>query len=566
LKISLEKIVKKLPSGKGPGTATTSGGRIRRGWRIGLALLSAGLLLLSFPSLDRPEAAWVALAPLLLAVGGGEETASPRWAFGLGWLTGIIWIFFAENWIAHSMIVYGQFVTVLAYGVALLFAAILAIFPGLFALAMRELVRSFGWMAFGAAPIVWVAGEWLRQAITGVTWNAIGISQVGQYRVARLAQYGGVYLVSAEVVALSAILVLVIRLRQRSAGRVAVLLGLAATLLYFLPSTAQPVEGETGAVVRVGGIQPNLPPDGTTHPERLGEDLENHLRLTRETVAARREGGGGLDLMVWAESPLSLFHDTDPVLRELLAALAKETGAYLIINGVGREGEAFFNSLHLIDPRPTQALESPRRYDKMRLVPFGEYVPFRAILGRFVPAITGDFQPGEEAVVHLLRLETERTATITDEAGEITPKIERTTNFVRVGGFICYEAAYPDLVRQFVRNGATLLVNISNDAWFGETAGPRQHLAHARMRAIETDRDLIRVTNSGISALLTADGRVVDPLPSFITGTQIWEAQARRSQTIYVRHGDWFAISSTLLTFALLGGSIWRRSRRAPLP
>jgi len=537
---------------------------------VGLALLSAGLLLLSFPSFDRPEAAWVALAPLLLAVGGGEETASPRRAFGLGWLTGIIWIFFAENWIAHSMIVYGQFVTVLAYGVALLFAAILAIFPGLFALGMRELVRSFGWMAFGAAPLVWVASEWLRQAITGVTWNAIGISQVGQYRVARLAQYGGVYLVSAEVVALSAILVLVVRLRQRSAGRAAVLLGLAATLLYFLPSTAQPVEGETGAVVRVGGIQPNLPPDGTAHPERLDEDLENHLRLTRETAAADGEAEEGLDLMVWAESPLSLFHDSDPALRERLATLAKETGAYLIINGVGREGEAYFNSLHLIDPRPTQALEPPRRYDKIRLVPFGEYVPFRAVLGRFVPAITGDFQPGREAIVHLLRLETERTATITDEAGEITSphlKIERTTNFVRVGGFICYEAAYPDLVRQFVRNGATLLVNVSNDAWFGETAGPRQHLAHARMRAIETDRDLIRVTNSGISALLTADGRVVDPLPSFVTGTQIWEARARRSQTIYVRHGDWFAISCTLLTFALLGGSIWRRrSRPTPNP
>jgi apolipoprotein N-acyltransferase len=534
---------------------------------VGLALLSAGLLLLCFPSLDRPEAAWVALAPLLLAVGGGQETASSRQAFGLGWLTGIVWIFFAENWIAHSMIVYGQFVTVLAYGVALLFAAILAIFVGLFTLGMRELVRSFGWMAFGAAPIVWVAGEWLRQAITGVTWNALGISQVGQYRVARLAQYGGVYLVSAEVVAVSAVLVLALRLRQRSAGRVAALLGLAATLLYFLPSTAQPVTGETGALVRVGGIQPNLPPDGTARPERLAEDLESHLRLTRETVAEQGGGEKRVDLMVWAESPLSLFHDTDPVLRERLSTLAKETGAYLVVNGVGREGESFFNSLHLIDPRPTQTLEPARRYDKIRLVPFGEYVPFRNILGRFVPAITGDFQPGRDAIVHLLKLETERAATITGEAGETTPpllKIERTTNFVRIGGFICYEAAYPDLVRQFVRNGATLLVNVSNDAWFGETAGPRQHLAHARMRAIETDRDLIRVTNSGISALLTADGRVIDPLPSFVTGTQVWEAQARRGQTIYVRHGDWFAISCTVLTFALLGGVVWRRSRHAP--
>ncbi|MEY3284211.1 MAG: apolipoprotein N-acyltransferase [Acidobacteriota bacterium] len=133
-----------------------------------------------------------------------------------------------------------------------------------------------------------------------------------------------------------------------------------------------------------------------------------------------------------------------------------------------------------------------------------------------------------------------------------------------MGGFICYEAAYPDLVRRFVKDGATLLVNLSNDGWFGNTAGARQHLAHARMRAIENDRDIVRVTNSGISALITAEGAVIDQLPQFISGSQFWQAQARRNITTYVRYGDWFAISAVILTILLIGAAlVIERRRRA---
>jgi apolipoprotein N-acyltransferase len=138
---------------------------------------------------------------------------------------------------------------------------------------------------------------------------------------------------------------------------------------------------------------------------------------------------------------------------------------------------------------------------------------------------------------------------------EPSPAIERTTNYVRVGSFICYEAAYPNLVRRFVKDGATLLVNVSNDAWFGNTAGARQHLMHAVMRAIENDRDLLRVTNAGVSALIAADGRVVDPLPMFTAGAQIWRAQTRRDQTFYTRRGDWFAVGCVILTMAALAAT-----------
>jgi len=237
--------------------------------------------------------------------------------------------------------------------------------------------------------------------------------------------------------------------------------------------------------------------------------------------------------------------------------LTRETGSYLITSTATREDQRYFNSVHTISPHSNSQFDAKplRRYDKIRLVPFGEYVPWRPVLGRFVPTIVGDFTPGDEAVVNLLRLGAERAVITTGEGGAPSAAIERTTNYVRVGSFVCYEAAYPNLVRRFAQNGATLLVNVSNDAWFGNTAGARQHLMHAMMRAIENDRDLLRVTNSGISALVTADGRVVDPLPMFISGAQVWQARAHSVRTFYTQRGDYFAVGCAILAAAVLAAS-----------
>jgi apolipoprotein N-acyltransferase len=307
-------------------------------------------------------------------------------------------------------------------------------------------------------------------------------------------------------------------------------------------------------------VQPDIPPDSS----ETVRDLENNVRLTKEAI--NRAPDKRADIVIWAESPLTLFYESDPVIRERLDTLARETGSYLIVSTAARDDQRYFNSVHTISPWPLSPNIQPaplRRYDKIRLVPFGEYVPWRPVLGRFVPAIVGDFTPGNEAVVNLLKLETQREAIIAGNDNAPEAAIERTTNYVRVGSFICYEAAYPNLVRRFVQNGATLLVNVSNDAWFGNTAGARQHLTHAMMRAIENDRDLLRVTNSGISALVTADGRVVDPLLMFQAGAQVWQAQARRERTFYTRYGDWFAIGCAILSVVVLAISLANLSRRS---
>ncbi|MGH9769729.1 MAG: apolipoprotein N-acyltransferase [Blastocatellia bacterium] len=526
-------------------------------WQSTAAVVSAFLLLLSFPPFELSFLAWVALAPLLKVIASGVTVRRALW---LGWLTGIEFTFFAENWIAHSMTNFGQMLTVIAYAVALLFAAILAVFPAIFAAVMAKLTRRFGWGAMAFAPIVWVATEWLRPIVTGVTWNALGISQVRHFRIASLSQLGGVYLISAEIVAVSALIVLLLKFRERSVARAAVVLFLFAAVFFMLPpQLRRQAQPQDTAAVTVVGVQPNLPPDSPG----TAQDLENSVRLTKEAI--NRAPDKRADIVIWAESPMALFYENDPAVRERLDALARETGSYLIVSTATRDDGRYFNSVHTINPQPDGQQSPLRRYDKIRLVPFGEYVPWRPLLGRFVPAIVGDFTPGSEAVVNPLRLHTERAAIVMGDEGAPSPAIERTTNYVRVGSFICYEAAYPNLVRRFVQNGATLLVNVSNDAWFGNTAGARQHLMHAMMRAIENDRDLLRVTNAGISAHVTADGRVVDPLPMFTSGAQVWQAQTRRDRTFYTRRGDWFAVCCAILSGAVLSAGLTNSFRRSSL-
>ncbi len=522
-----------------------------------MAVLTAVLLLLSFPNFDLDYLAWVALAPLLSVLAQGVSLGRAAW---LGWLTGVLFTFFAENWIAHSMVYFGGMAMIAAYAVAFLFASALALFPAAFALTMSLLIKrfgQFGWASITLAPFVWVATEWLRPVVTGVTWNALGISQVNHFFIARLSQYGGVYLLSAEIVAVSSLLVLLLRFKERGVARVAALLFVTGGVIFILPTMNQESAIPNFASVSVIGVQPNLPPDSDQSPEAFERDLQNNVTLTKEAIA--RTPDKAVDLVVWAESPLALFYENDSALRERLDSLAVETGSYFILNTITRDDWRYYNSIHVVKPDKASTaipnlpnINPMKRYDKIRLVPFGEYIPFKSILGKVVEAFAtsgvGGFTTGTEPVVNTLRLTTERQGFVSGTDSAKAGAIERTTNFARVGAFICYEAAYPDLVRGFVNNGATLLVNVSNDAWFGSTAGARQHLAHARMRAIENDRDLIRVTNSGISALITANGQLIDPLPSFQSGTQFWRAQLRRSQTFYSKHGNWFVISSLLVT------------------
>ncbi len=505
-------------------------------WQSTLATATALLWLLAVPPFGIGWLAFIAFAPLLYALCEGVRWTRALW---LGWLTGLLFTFFAANWVAYPMINYGGMPAVAAYAVAFLFAALLACFPALFAAGMSVLLNRLGVWALALAPLVWTATEFMRSLVTGVTWNALGMTQVKTFAVARLAQYGGVSLLSALIVAASALLVLFTHMSKPHVRWAASALLLFGAIFFWLPAL-QPPTPASGVPVNVLGVQPNIPVN-----IQLGDNaryLLKTIQMTRTGAAQHRP-----DLIVWAECPLTLFYENEEETRARLNELAQQTNAYLIVNTAGRDdSNHYFNSVTTLTPSG----EALQRYDKMRLLPFGEYVPLRALLGRFVPAMIGDFTPGTSAVVNRLRLETQRERVASEDA----EGIERTTSFVRTGAFICYEAAFPEHVRRYVQQGATLLVNLSEDGWFGTTAENEQHLLHTLMRAIETDRDVVRVTNTGISALLTADGRIVDAMPSSSEATQRWQAHTRSGQTFYTRHGEWFAwlcVGASLLGLGL---------------
>jgi apolipoprotein N-acyltransferase len=502
------------------------------------SILTALLLWLAFPRYSYDFFAWIALAPLLFVITSG---ISLRKAFLLGWLAGLIFTFLAESWIAHSMTHYGGFLTIVAYGVALLFAAILAIFPGLFAMLTAWFSTRFGLWTVALTPALWVATEWLRPMITGVTWNALGVSQYEHFSIARLSRFGGVYLISWQIVCASALCVLFAKVRVGGAARV-----IAAVVIMLVAPFLLPERDSEGVMpVMVAAVQPNISLASAVTPDYFERNLENVLTLSRRAIADAQDRK--LDLIVWAESPLALPLESDAAVRGRVEAHARESGCYIIANTISHDGEKYFNSVNIIPPDYKLHRAVPlRRYDKIRLVPFGEYVPMRPLLGRFVPAIVGEFSAGRDAVVNTLRLESKREGIALGDVAEY--QIQRETRFVRTGAFICYEAAYPNLVREFVRNGATLLINVSDDAWFGETSGPQQHLAHAVMRAVENDRDIVRATNTGITALVTSEGRVVEQLPGFVEGSKVWNAQTKNSKTYYTQYGDLFALACGLLS------------------
>ncbi|NOT59343.1 MAG: apolipoprotein N-acyltransferase [Acidobacteria bacterium] len=515
-------------------------------WQSTLATASALLWLLAVPPFGVGWLAWIAFVPLLYALCNNVRWTRALW---LGWLTGLLFTFFAANWITHPMIHFGGMPAIAAYAVAFLFSAILACFPALFAAIQVTLLNRFGAWTLAFAPMIWAATEFARAFITGITWNAVGITQVKTFVVARLVQYGGVYLLSALVMAGSAILVLFTRLKQPRVRHAVSALLLLSAIAFWLPAF-QPPRDSSGVAVNVLGVQPNIPVD-----IQLGDTsryLLKTIQMTRSAVAPL-QGQARPDLIVWAECPLTLFYENEEDTRTRLNQLAQDTGAFLIINSAGPDdANHYFNSVTTLTPKG----EALRRYDKMRLLPFGEYVPWQAVLGRFVPAMVGNFTPGTSATVNTLRLETQRQSVTTDEV----QGIERTTSFVRTGAFICYEAAFPEHVRRYVQQGATLLVNLSEDGWFGTTAENEQHLLHTLMRAIETDRDVVRVTNTGISALLTADGQVVEAMPSAIEATQRWQAHTRSGQTFYVRHGEWFAWVCLAVSLLGLVMSVFRKN------
>jgi apolipoprotein N-acyltransferase len=521
-----------------------------------LAALSALLVVLSFPDFDLWPLAWVGLAPLMLAISG----ARPAQAFALGWLWGALFFYGSCWWLTHSMIHYGGIPPAVAFALLLPPVLLVALFPALWALLLARAFQRWGAKALALAPFAWAALEWLRLTATGQLWNALGYSQAYQPPLIQSAAWGGVYAVSFLLVATNAALAFALARKTLRASLFAALALLPVAFVVWLAHSGSTLDmadsDQPESTALVVAIQPNVSADFDRPLEEEKALVARHLSMSADALrawgeglrASAAKGDRPADLIehraklprlvVWPESPMNFRWERDAEFRETVSNFARANRTAVLFNALEpAPAGGVYNSAVLVNERG----QLVARYDKIRLLPFGEYVPLpRWLGGGLLGGLVGDFTPG--ASYTLLPV------------GE-----------AKAGVFICFESAFPALSRNFAGAGSDVLINISNDGYLGRTPVLRQHLANAVLRAVENRREVLRVTNTGITARITPRGEVLDATGSFETATRAWPiSRAAGGQTFYTRRGDLFvALCALVAAVGLAGSSLSRRPRAA---
>ncbi len=475
-----------------------------------LSVSSAILLILLFPKFDLPWLAPVALTPLLIAL---ARTKGAGRRFLCGWAAGIVFWFFLCTWIQFVLEVHGGMGRWGGWGSFLLFSILKGLHLGVFGWLAGPLMRRV--YALPAIAALWTGLE-RTHGTFGFAWLALGNAGIDMSLPLRLAPIVGVYGLSFVFCMLAVALACVV-LRY---SRIRLLPLLLLLTLWLVPRIPQAVPATDSALI----IQPDIDPD-IEWTGLLQEKTEQQLSMLSEALPA--------PLVIWPELPAPLYYYSDPEFREAATQIAKRHGYFLFGTVAYTRENQPMNSAVLLGPDGLEV----GRYDKIDLVPFGEFVP---PLFSFVNRITqeaGDFVPGHDI--------------------KILPAAGR-----RLGVFICYESAFPDLVRQFTRQGADVLVNLSNDAYFGRTEARQQHLLLVRMRAVENRRYLVRATNDGITAVVDPAGRIVKRLPPYKELAALIRYGVVESTTFYSRHGDWFAWTCLLVGVSLAALNL-RESRSA---
>jgi apolipoprotein N-acyltransferase len=499
-----------------------------------LSALSAALLVFSFPDFNLWPLAWVALVPLLISVARRPQAGR---AFLLGWLMGTLFFYCSCYWLTHALVRYGGIPKLVAFLLLAPGALIIGIFPGLCALLVARVVGRWGVRALFAAPFFWVALEWARLGVLGQLWNAIGYSQAYVPSLIQTARWGGVYAVGFLILTMNASLAYLLLRRTRRAlmttvgtTTVIALVALAAHLV--AQSEMDTNAGEAPAAVLIA-VQPNVPMDPVESLSEMASLVERHKSLSEGALGERESRGkASADstvprVVVWPESPMHFAYARDSEFRDYVAEFTVRNRASVIFNSQEpAPAGGSYNAAVMVNEEGRLVAQ----YDKIRLLPFGEYVPLpRWLPGvRWIPVLVGDFTPGAEYPLMPL-------------------------GRARAGVFICFESAFPAIARRFALDGADVLINISNDGYLGETPVMRQHLANAVFRAVENARPVARVTNTGITAFINARGEVEDATAGFQTAVRTWTVRpATNGQTFYTRRGDLLAWLCALCGFLML--------------
>jgi apolipoprotein N-acyltransferase len=501
--------------------------------RAALAVASGLAMGLAFPKFDHGLLAWIALVPLFYVIEGEGLRRVFWWAYLQGFASYVVqlyWIPIPLHDFADVHMRYAIF-PMLALAGIVAFNTAVAIWAGEF-VARRTRIPAVLTM-----PVAWTAVEWIRTWFpVGFPWNLLGYTAYHNLELIQFAEFTGVYGVSALIVFFNAVVYVVIFRRGGHRLQAVSLSALTALMIALVAFGAwrindlknAPSKGSFKAAMVQGNIPQSLKWDPKFLPQSYGIYQE-------ETADAAKRGA---DLIVWPEAAAAfLFQPDDQYPAELasdaeyrtaLLTLAKNQrapilfGAPALARADGRLG--FYNRAYLVSANGQGEVDA--HYDKIELVPFGEYVPARAILGFFVNKVVngfGDLIPGNEQ-------------TLFDLKG------------AKLGILICYESIFPDLTRREVNEGADVLVNITNDAWYGESSAPYQVLAMAALRSVETKVPMVRVANTGFSALIEPSGRITYRTPLFKRDNEIVDVSWRPVRTLYTMVGDLFAEICFVLT------------------
>ena len=497
------------------------------------SLLSGLLLAASFPGTGGNDSLiFFALVPLMFSV----YSASAKKAAALGLLSGFIFFLLTLNWLhnlTHMVAGAGlKASALLGYSILSLYCAVYFI-P--FTLTLSACSRRWGIKTLRgnlrtmfAVTTVWVASEYLRNILfTGFPWNPLGVSQYQSLAIIQIADWGGIYLISACIVWMNS--ALFITLHQYAQGirakkyrpHIELMLGLLPLALsvaygYSILVNRPPLLSKP---VRITLIQPNIP-----QTEKWDAEKDQQIRERLETLTETAAHLGPTDLLIWPETALPDFVRSSHTSQRLLRRMV-DLGTPLLVGCMDfsyseHDGRFFYNSSILFGTNGTQIA----KYDKQHLVPFGEYVPFPKLLGSFTP-VDVNFTPGTQST--LLAVPQKPPFSV----------------------LICFEDTVAPLALKAVRRGARWLVNQSNDAWFDPSIQSEQHLAHAIFRCIENRVPMARCCNSGISCAISPYGEIVRPIQPRTAGFGIIEIQPRpigQSKTFYTQNGDAFAKFSLL--------------------
>ncbi len=513
------------------------------------ALVSGTLLFLSFPKFDLWPLAWMAIIPLLAIL----HNVSRKQAFWYGWLTGTVYFLGCVYWVTHTMVLYGNLPLTVSILIMLLLVIYLGTYVGLFSYFYKWMMDTLPLtLQLFVGSALWVALEWLRgHLLTGFPWALLGYSQYQILPVIQISDLTGVYGVSFLLVATNIALSFLLRtilFSQKPRDHLKRILNpllasgvlISLVLVYGFFRLTILSEQAASRNLRVGLIQGNINQAQKWDPVYQQETLDIYKDLTLQAHLQQPR----LDLVVWPETATPFIFEQERIYREELMAFTQDQQTPLLFGSlaIGSKSNRFdadrsrlFNSAYLLSATGNPIV----RYDKIHLVPFGEYVPLSSLLffiHKMVEGI-GDFGPGQEFTV----MESSRA---------------------RFGVVICFEVIFPELVRKFVRQGAQFMATLTNDAWFGRSSAPYQHFSMVVFRAVENRVPFIRAANTGITGSIDATGRIQETTHLFTKTYLVQEINLKEVRSFYTQYGDLFAYLCGIIALVTIISCLRREQKR----